>query len=413
MSVRGTGFVDTMKIAYFDCFSGISGDMILGALIDLGLDPRALYKHLSKLSLDGYHIEVTREQRGPVTGTRVHIHVEQEQPPRSSGQIQELIAASSLPAQVKKTSLAVVQRLAAVEGKLHQQPAEHVHFHEVGAVDSIVDMVGACIGLHTLGIGRVMASPLPLGRGFVRCQHGTLPLPAPATLALLEGVPVYDSGQQRELVTPTGAAILTTVCSEFGGFPEMHIEGVGYGVGGHPESHPPNLLRVVLGQSSQEMVKERLLLLETSIDDMNPEIYGHLMDLLLAAGALDVNVLPTQMKKNRPGQLLRILLPEGLRDKMLQLLFSETTSLGARIQAVERVSLPRRTIRVQTPYGRLSVKVATSPQGDLTLSPEYDSCQQAARRHKVSLRRVYEEAVNSARQRLEKTNTVTGRKTTR
>jgi hypothetical protein len=232
-------------------------------------------------------------------------------------------------------------------------------------------------------------------------------------LAQLEGVPVYDSGQQRELVTPTGAAILTTVCSEFGGFPEMHIEGVGYGVGGHPESHPPNLLRVVLGQSSQEMVKERLLLLETSIDDMNPEIYGHLMDRLLTAGALDVNVLPTQMKKNRPGQLLRILLAEGLRDKMLQILFSETTSLGARIQAVERVSLPRRTIRVQTPYGRLPVKVATSPQGDLTLSPEYDGCQQAARRHKVSLRRVYEEAVSSARQRLEKTNTVTGRKSTR
>ncbi|MGD8502213.1 MAG: nickel pincer cofactor biosynthesis protein LarC [Syntrophobacterales bacterium] len=402
-----------MRIAYFDCFSGISGDMILGALIDLGLDPKALSKQLSKLPLDGYEIEMSREQRGPVTGTRVDIHVEQEQPPRSSEQIQEFIAASKLPAPVRKTSLAVVQRLAAVEGKLHQQPAEHVHFHEVGAVDSIVDMVGACIGLHTLGIDRVVASPLPLGRGFVRCQHGMLPLPAPATLALLEGVPVYDSGQQRELVTPTGAAILTTVCSEFGGFPEMHIEGVGYGVGGHPESHPPNLLRVVLGQSSQEMVKERLLLLETSIDDMNPEIYGHLMDRLLTAGALDVNVLPTQMKKNRPGQLLRILLAEGLRDKMLQILFSETTSLGARIQAVERVSLPRRTIRVQTPYGRLPVKVATSPQGDLTLSPEYDGCQQAARRHKVSLRRVYEEAVSSARQRLEKTNTVTGRKSTR
>lgn len=399
------GSSSVMKIAYFDCFSGISGDMILGALIDLGLDPKTLIKHLSKLKLSGYEIEVFKEQRGPITGTRVNIKVdEEEQPPRSSDQIRELIGKSKLPDQVKKNSLAVLKRLATVEGNLHQQPPEHVHFHEVGAVDSIVDMVGACIGLHVLGIGQVVASPLPLGRGFVQCQHGMLPLPAPATLALLESVPVYDSGQERELVTPTGAAILTTVCSEYGGFPTMSIEKVGYGVGQHPESHPPNLLRLVLGRATMAVIKERLLLFETSIDDMNPELYGHLMERLLDEGALDVNVLPAQMKKNRPGQLLRVLVAEGLRDTVLQILFDETTSLGVRIQEVDRYSLPRRTIHVQTSYGQLPVKVATNPQGGFTVAPEYDGCQRAALKHKVPLRLVYEEAMYRARERLSKSD---------
>ncbi len=403
-------FRGAMRIAYFDCFSGISGDMILGALIDLGLDPKFLTNQLSKLALGGYHIEVSREQRGPITGTRVDIKVEeQEQPVRAFGQIRELISAADLPDPVKKTSLAVLQRLAEAEGNLHQQSPEHVHFHEIGAVDSIVDMVGACIGLHALEIERVAGSPLPLGRGFVRCQHGTLPLPAPATLALLEGVPVYDSGRERELVTPTGAAILTTVCSEFGGFPSMNIERVGYGVGQHPESHPPNLLRVVLGRIATAMVKERLLLLETSIDDMNPELYGYLMERLLDAGVLDVNVLPAQMKKNRPGQLLRVLLSEGLRETVLQILFSETTSLGVRIQEVERFSLPRRTIRVQTPYGHLPVKVTTNPQGDFSLAPEHDSCKRAALRYQVPLRKVYEEALYRARERLHTSDAETWR----
>ncbi len=404
------GSSSVMKIAYFDCFSGISGDMILGALVDLGLDPKTLIKHLSKLKLSGYEIEVLKEQRGPITGTRVNIKVdEEEQPPRSSDQIQELIGKSKLPDQVKKKSLAVLKRLATVEGDLHQQPPEHVHFHEVGAVDSIVDMVGACIGLHVLGIDQVVASPLPLGRGFVQCQHGMLPLPAPATLALLEAVPVYDSGQERELVTPTGAAILTTVCSEYGGFPTMSIEKVGYGVGQHPESHPPNLLRLVLGRATMAVIKERLLLFETSIDDMNPELYGHLMERLLDEGALDVNVLPAQMKKNRPGQLLRVLVSEGLRDTVLQILFHETTSLGIRIHEVDRYSLPRRTIRVQTSYGQLPVKVATNPQGDFTVAPEYDGCRRAARRHKVPLRLVYEEAMCRAKERLHKSDAATRR----
>jgi uncharacterized protein (TIGR00299 family) protein len=403
-----------MEIAYFDCFSGISGDMILGAFIELGLDLDTLTGHLSKMKLGGYTIAVSREKRGPITGTRLHIQVEEDkQPHRSMGEIRQIIGESKLPGQVKKTSLAILERLARVEGSLHQQSPEDVHFHEIGAADSIVDMVGACIGLHLLDIKKVVASPLPLGRGFVQCQHGMLPLPAPATLALLEDTPVYDSGQQREMVTPTGAAILTTICSEYGGFPTMSLAKVGYGVGRHPEDHPPNLLRVVLGHTTIEAVKEKLLMVETSIDDMNPELYGHLMEQLLNAGGLDVNVLPAQMKKNRPGQLLRVLVPEGLRETVLQILFSETTTLGVRIQEVERYSLPRHTIRVQTPYGNLPVKVAVNPQGNYVFAPEYDGCQRAARKHQVPLRQVYDEAVYGARQRLEKNNTLAGRKTTR
>jgi uncharacterized protein (DUF111 family) len=232
-------------------------------------------------------------------------------------------------------------------------------------------------------------------------------------LALLQGVPVYDSGQQRELVTPTGAAILTTIASEFGGVPDMSIGLVGYGVGQHPESHPPNLLRVVLGQQSPVRLKERLLLVETSIDDMNPELYGHLMERLLSAGALDINVLPAQMKKNRPGQLLRVLLPKALRDTVLQILFSETTSFGIRIQEVERISLPRRAIRVETSYGRLPVKVANNPEGDSTLAPEYDACRRAARLHQVPLRQVYEEAIHQARKRLKQSDAGRRRRTNR
>jgi uncharacterized protein (TIGR00299 family) protein len=395
-----------MKIAYFDCFSGISGDMILGAFVDLGLDLGKLTDNLSKMKLGGYKLAVSREKRGAISGTRVNIQVEEDkQPHRSMAQIRKIIDESKLPGRVKKTSLAILERLALVEGNLHQQPPEDVHFHEIGAVDSIVDMVGACIGLHLLNIEKVVASPLPLGRGFVHCQHGMLPIPAPATLALLKGIPVYDSGQQREMVTPTGAAILTTICSSYDGLPSMSIAKVGYGVGKHPEDHPPNLLRVVLGQTALMAVKEKLLMVETSIDDMNPEFYGHLMEQLLNAGGLDVNVLPAQMKKNRPGQLLRVLVPEGLRETLLQILFSETTTLGVRIQEVERYSLPRHTIRVQTPFGNLPVKVATNPMGKDVFAPEYDACQRAARKHQVPLRQVFEEAMFRARERLSRGDT--------
>ncbi|HVO84933.1 MAG TPA: nickel pincer cofactor biosynthesis protein LarC [Syntrophobacteria bacterium] len=392
-----------MRIAYFDCFSGVSGDMILGALVDVGLDSDLLSDQLGRLRLGGYRLEVSRESRGHLWGTRVRIRLEgEDKGHRSCRQIRELISRSALPRPVKEKSLEVVTRLAEVEGRLHGVPPDEVHFHEMGALDSIVDIVGACLGIHALEIGRIVASPLPMGRGFVRCDHGLMPLPAPATLGLLEGAPVYDGGQERELVTPTGAALLRILASEFGGIPTMRVERVGYGVGRHREDHPPNLLRLITGRAEAALPAEKLLLLETSLDDMNPEIYGYLMERLLAAGALDVTIIPAQMKKNRPGQLLRVLLPPGLRDPLIAILLSETTTLGVRCLEMERVSLPRTIIRVRTPFGLIPVKVARNPEGGHTVAPEYEVCRRAARRHQVSLRRVYEAALCQARARLEK-----------
>ena len=399
-----------MRIAYFDCFSGISGDLILGALVDLGLDPEVLRGPLSLLPLGGCRLEVARERRGPLWGTRVKVTAEEHGAHRSCSEIRELIAGSALPDPVKEKSLAVVERLAEVEGRLHGLPPDEVHLHEMGAVDSIVDIVGACLGIHELEIDRVVGSPLPMGRGFVRCDHGLLPLPAPATLALLQGRPVYDAGQDRELVTPTGAALLTVLASEFGGIPRMQIEGVGYGVGQHPEDHPPNLLRVITGQADVLLPTEKLLLLETSLDDMNPEIYGYLMERLFAAGALDVNIIPAQMKKNRPGQLLRVLSPQGLRDHLVGIVLSETTSLGVRCLEMERIALPRTIIRVQTPVGLIPVKVARNPEGGYTVAPEYEACRRAALRHRVSIRLVYDEAMLGARQRLARDDAARGRR---
>jgi uncharacterized protein (TIGR00299 family) protein len=401
---------DAMRIAYFDCFSGISGDMILGALVDLGLDPEVLRGRLSILPLSDYRLEVARERRGHLWGTRVKIIAGKHGAHRSCGKIRELIAGSAIPEPVKAKSLAVVERLAEVEGRIHGLPPDEVHLHEMGGVDSIVDIVGACVGLHALGIDRVLASPLPMGRGFVRCDHGLLPLPAPATLALLQGAPVYDAGQDRELVTPTGAALLRVLASEFGGLPRMRIERVGYGVGQHPEDHPPNLLRVITGQLEEMLPTEKLLLLETSLDDMNPEIYGYLMERLFDAGALDVNVIPAQMKKNRPGQLLRVLSPLGLRDRLVAIVLSETTTLGVRCLEVERIGLPRTIIRVQTPFGRIPVKVARTPEGGHTVAPEYEACRRAALRHRVQIRLVYDEALVRAREQVSRKDTATRRK---
>jgi pyridinium-3,5-bisthiocarboxylic acid mononucleotide nickel chelatase len=399
-----------MRIAYFDCFSGISGDMILGALVDAGLDPDWLRDQLARLPLGGYRLEVSRESRGHLWGTRVRISLEENDTAhRSCGQIRELIRRSALPGPVKEKSLAVVARLGEVEGRLHGVPPDEVHFHEMGSLDSIVDIVGTCLGIHALEIARIVASPLPMGRGFVRCDHGLLPLPAPATVGLLEGAPVYDAGQDRELVTPTGAALLSVLASEFGGVPRMRIERVGYGVGHHREDHPPNLLRVITGQAEATLLAEKLLLLETSLDDMNPEIYGYLMECLFAAGALDVTIIPAQMKKNRPGQLLRVLLPPGLRDRLIPILLSETTTLGVRCLEVERVSLPRTIIRVRTPFGPIPVKVARNPEGGHTVAPEYEVCRRAARRHQVPIRLVYDAALCQARERLEKDGAATGR----
>ncbi|MEN6486567.1 MAG: nickel pincer cofactor biosynthesis protein LarC [Syntrophobacteraceae bacterium] len=385
-----------MKIAYFDCFSGISGDMILGALLDLGLSEKVLVEALAKIPVKGYGVLVTREKRGSIGGTRIVFEIGHGHA-RSYRDIREIVGNCGLEERVRTRSLDVFDRLARAEGRVHQVPPEEVHFHEVGALDSILDIVGAVFAVEHLGIGKIVASPLPTGRGFVKTHHGTMPVPAPATTILLEGVPVYDNGVERELVTPTGAALLATLADSFGPLPDMTLEGTGYGVGSHPASDPPNLLRVMVGTARPPLLRKTLLLLETNIDDMNPEIYNYVLEELFSLGVLDVNFVPVQMKKNRPAVLLRVLLEPGLRAAVTDLLFRETTTLGVRFQEVERVELPREAATLQTPYGPCRVKRVWTPDGEERSVPEFEECRRIARERGVPIRKVYEEILLSAR----------------
>jgi pyridinium-3,5-bisthiocarboxylic acid mononucleotide nickel chelatase len=392
------------KIAHFDCFSGISGDMLLGALLDLGLGAELLRDALQQLPLSGYRLEIGKETRGAIAGTRCQVVMQHEpHAHRHLADIRAMITASALDGGVKERSLAIFERLAQAEAGVHGIPVERVHFHEVGAIDAIVDVVGSVVGLQLLGIDAISASRIPLGQGMITCQHGVLPIPAPATVRLLQGVPVYDNGIQRELVTPTGAAILTTLAHSYGRVPDMTLLATGYGVGTHPASDPPNLLRVLVGTPAAALLSSRLLLLETQIDDMNPEFFDYVMERLFALGVRDVALVPMQMKKNRPAVLLRVLLEAHLRQPALACLFTETTTLGVRIQEVERVELPRRISTITTAYGPMRVKWVELPGGGNHGVPEYEDCKAAARRGQVPLRMVYEEVARLAGQSAERT----------
>jgi uncharacterized protein (TIGR00299 family) protein len=385
------------KIAYFDCFSGISGDMILGALLDLGVPIEVLLEELGRIPISGYSIRTTKEQRGLIWGTRVLIEIT-EQPSRSFMDIQELIDESKLEPRTREKILTIFEKLAQAESHVHHLPVSEVHFHEVGAVDSILDVAGAVIGIEYLEIARVYASPVPIGRGFVKTHHGMLPLPAPATVQLLEGVPIYGSHVERELVTPTGAAILASVAVGYGPVPEMTLLSSGYGVGGHPASDPPNLLRMLVGIAESSLDYKHLLLLETNVDDMNPEFYSYVIEKLFALGVLDASLTPIQMKKNRPGVMLSVLTEPALQSRVLQLIFRETTTLGVRIQEVKRAELRRKRDIIQTPYGPCQVKSVTLPDGEQRVIPEYEACRRIAEDHAIPIRKVYEEILFLARQ---------------
>ncbi len=385
-----------MKTAYFDCFSGISGDMVLGALLDLGLPEAALLDEFAKLRVEGFSFRVAREKRGAIAGSRALIEIG-HQPPRNYEEIRHLIGDSRLDEPVKRNSLAVFERLARAEALVHQVSVARVHFHEVGALDSILDIVGAAAGLHLLGIHRVVASPVPLGRGFVQTHHGLLPIPAPATVLLLSGIPVRSSGVERELVTPTGAAILATLAESFGSIPDMEIADTGYGVGANLASDPPNLLRIITGSSRPPLLRRDLLLIETNIDDMNPEFYNYVQEELFGMGVLDVGIIPFQMKKDRPGSLLRVLAEPSLEGAVLEVLFRETTTLGVRIHEVKRVELAREIIEVRTPWGPCRVKKAMVPGQEARIAPEYEDCKRIAKQHGVPIRKVYEDVQALAR----------------
>jgi len=392
-----------MRIAYLDCFSGVSGNMLLGALIDCGLGRADLEAALSGLPLEGWKLKCERARRGPIDCTLVEVEVGAPQPERGLVEISELLRRSSLDARVVEAAEGIFRRLAEAEAAVHGMPVESVRFHEVGAVDAVVDIVGAVAGFHLLGIERAACSPLPLGGGWVETAHGKLPVPAPATVKLLEGVPTYGGDGQTELVTPTGAALVTGLCAAFGPMPPMTVRRVGYGAGSRDLPHP-NCLRMFVGEAAEApgvAAPESLLLLETNLDDMNPELYGHVMERLFEAGALDVFITPIIMKKTRPASLLTVLAARDKQAELLRILFRETTTFGVRAREVTRYCLEREWVTVDTPYGRVRVKVARLAGQVVTASPEHEDCKRLARETGVPLKDIYDRARAAAAEMLE------------
>jgi uncharacterized protein (TIGR00299 family) protein len=384
-----------MKQAYLDCSSGISGDMFLAALLDAGLEPRRLLGELKKVSLGFYEFKRTRAVRGTLVGTRVEVLVRGEQSRRKLADIEELIGKTTLSQSVKERSLKIFGRLAEVEGKLHNQPPAEVHFHELGAVDSIIDIVGACIGFELMEISELVCSPLNVGGGRVQTEHGSLPVPAPATAELLMGIPVYSSGVEGELVTPTGAAIVSTLATSFGPMPAFKIEEIGYGAGAKDFPGLPNVARLFLGQKAGEAKpepglpgEELVSVIEANLDDMSPQVYGYFVDQALAAGALDVTCNAVQMKKNRPGLQVTVLTTPEKSDALAQLLFEQTTTIGLRIYEARRKVLEREEVSVETPYGTVRVKLAKHEGKVVNAAPEYEDCQKFANEKGVPLKQV-------------------------
>ena len=379
-----------MKIAYLDCFSGISGDMFIGALIDAGLPLEELRKVLQSLPLEGYSLEVTREERNLLFGTRFKVKVTRDpQPHRRFSDIRDLIRAGNLSPSVRDKSIAIFESIAVEEGKIHGCSAEEVHFHEVGAIDSIVDIVGSVLGMEYLEIGTACASSLPLGSGFVETAHGRIPLPAPATVALLRGIPVHDSGLKEELVTPTGAALVKGLVHSFGPLPPMVIEKVGYGVGSRNLADRPNLLRILIGQEHGGAHEETVVILESNLDDTNPEWLGFLMERLFEAGALDVVFSPGYMKKNRPAVLVHVMGKPHQKDQLMDLLFSESTTLGVRFHCTQRRILERSSVEMDSPWGRMKVKKVFRPDGSFHLLPEFEECRRIAKEKGVPMKDMY------------------------
>ena len=389
-----------MVCAFVDCFAGVSGDMLLGALIDAGAPVDNLLLGLKTLSLSGWELKIERVRKGAIAAPSVSVIVHGNQPERHLSDIESIVLASQLPERVKEQSLKVFRLLAEAEAKVHGISVNEVHFHEVGAVDSIVDIVGSVYALHLLGVQAVYASALPFTRGRVKTFHGDLPIPAPATMELLCGVPTYPLDIEAELVTPTGAALLRALAKGFGTPPPFTPRKVGYGAGKRDLTFP-NVLRVIIGDlpDNVNLERERLVVVETNLDDMTGEMAGFAMERLLVAGARDVWVVPAQMKKNRPAIVLSVLCDYEKLPMVLQILLRETTTLGVRVQEVERLCLPREIWEVMTPYGMVKVKVAKLGDEIVNIAPEYEDCRRLALERGVSLKEVMSAAVAAARNR--------------
>ena len=445
--------IKVMRIAYLDCFSGMSGDMFLGALVDSGVPVRLFEETVAALNI-GARLEVSRVERSGISATKVDVYIggEKELPreiyweqkehshahdhshlhthgheqvqllehnyseskepsPRAAPkshqhehgrglrEIRDIIRKAKIADSAKQTAIAIFETLGAAEAKIHNTDIEKIHFHEVGAVDAMVDIVCAAVGSAALAVDEFICSSLNVGGGTVKCEHGTLPVPAPATVELLKGAPVYSSGIQLELVTPTGAAIVKTLCKRFSSFPEMKIEKTGYGAGTRDFPGQANVVRLTIGEAQSEVVKktsdETIAVLEANIDDLNPQIFGYVMDRLLEEGALDAFGIPVQMKKNRPGMLLSVLCRPEDAGRLTNLILSETTTLGVRRREERREVLTRRLVTVSTRWGDVRLKIA-SMNGTITnYAPEYDDCRRIAVEHHVPLKNVMQEAMQA------------------
>jgi pyridinium-3,5-bisthiocarboxylic acid mononucleotide nickel chelatase len=437
-----------MRIAYLDCFSGISGDMFLGALIDAGVSRELFERTVAALGLDA-KLEISRVNRSGITATKVdvivdgekyearavrtgssgsreHSHSGQHGHPHSPShehthehgqthhhshghphgrrltEIRALITRAALNDSAKKTAIAIFEKLGAAESKIHNVSIEKIHFHEVGAVDALVDITCAAVGAEALGVDEFVCSPLNVGGGTIECAHGTFPVPAPATLELLKGAPVYSSGLQAELVTPTGAAIVNAIATRFVPFSPMKIENIGYGAGSRDFPGHANVLRITIGESesgahenfrARHISKETISVLEANLDDLNPQVFGYVMDRLLEAGALDVFATPVQMKKNRPATVLTILAKPENADELSQIVFAETTTLGVRRREEQRQTLARRWETVATRFGDVRVKIGSMNGTVTSYAPEYEDCRRIAAEQRVPLKTVMQEAV--------------------
>src|SRR5579871_2371149 len=443
-----------MRIAYLECFSGISGDMFLGALVDAGVSPQLLQETVAALGV-GAKLEVSRVMRSGISATKVdvwvdgekdmpreefwadrdqhahphahshHDHHEHHEHSHSHGgessragapaphvheshehshgrgltEIREIIGKAGISETAKKTAIAIFEALGAAEAKIHATSVEKVHFHEVGAVDAMVDIVCAAVGAEALGVDEIICSPLNVGGGTVKCAHGTLPVPAPATVELLKDAPVYSSGLQAELVTPTGAAIVKTLAARFAAFPEMKIEKAGYGAGSRDFSGHPNVVRLTVGVASSDIAArpahEAISVLEANVDDLNPQVFGYVMDRLLEEGARDAFAVPVQMKKNRPGMLLTVLCRPEDAERLTQFVFAETTTLGVRRREESRETLARHWESVTTPWGAVRIKIASMNGAVTNYAPEYEDCKKLAAEHRVPLKLVMQEAARA------------------
>ena len=379
-----------MHTAYLDCFSGVSGDMLLGALLDAGMPESFLRDVIASLPLHGCTLTVQQRTVQGFAATQVAVTSEHPRHPhRHLEDIGTILDQAKLPSRIRDKAFAVFTRLAVAEAEVHGTTIDHIHFHEVGAVDAMIDIVGTVAGCAYLHIDRLFCSPLPMPRGWVNCAHGDIPLPGPAVCRLLEGVPVYGENIDQELVTPTGAALVRELADGFGPMPPMLLARTGYGAGSmERQDGRPNLLRLLLGQGTETEEAQLVEVIETHLDDCHPELWPHVCEQLLSAGALDVGLIPMQMKKGRPGMLLRVIIEPDDRIAVTTVLFNETSTIGLRIRREERMTLPREIITVTTPWGDLPAKKISTPRG-VVITPEYEACRVAAKAHNVPLREIY------------------------